>query len=102
MQRNVSSMILDADNPIATPPVTTPHTCTDGYFPYWYGCYKLYTINLTWSLAESRCDEDGGHLASIQSEAENAAIFLASANQDGAFPIWIGLYNVCTSKLCLL
>ena len=91
---NISMYIVDHDNPINTPPATTPHSCQDGYTPYWYGCYKVFTDNTTWALAEAQCVNDGGHLASVQSEAENAAIFLAGGDEKGMFPQWIGLKGV--------
>ena len=31
--------VTDGDTNI--PPVTTPHSCTGDYKPYWYGCYKV-------------------------------------------------------------
>lgn len=76
---------------VSTPSFTTPHQCRSGYAPYWYACYKLYNEAKPWKDAESQCILDGGQLASIHSESENAAmtVYLSSL---GSFElVWIGL-----------
>ena len=56
-----------------------------------------------WQQAEDNCGEDGGHLASVYSAAENAALYYYAAQQSNAFPLWIGLKKVGFPKciLCL-
>jgi hypothetical protein len=53
--------------------------------------YRVFTLNLTWFAANARCAEDGGHLATIASEAENTAVQAVAGDDlvdtDG---VWIG------------
>ncbi|GMT09570.1 hypothetical protein PFISCL1PPCAC_867, partial [Pristionchus fissidentatus] len=54
--------------PFNPPPATT---CPAGYSAYKGGCAALKTVAKNQADAEANCVLDGGHLASIQSEAEN-------------------------------
>ena len=47
-------------------------TCAQsGCSPYGNHQYRLGQIKTTWAEAKSQCKQDGGHLASIHSEAEH-------------------------------
>jgi len=79
------------DDSINEPPPTTPHACPEGYTPYWYGCYKLYSGEDagSWTDGEQACAMEGGHLASIHVEPEN--IFIKQmAKSAGGGNVWIG------------
>lgn len=76
---------------ISTPSMTTTSNCPTGYVPYWYGCYKLYTEPKSWSDAKAQCIQDGGHLTSIHSEPENAAMAVYVSNAGSLDLVWIGL-----------
>jgi hypothetical protein len=62
--------------------------CQSGYTLVGGKCVKLVTTTTAWSTAETACESDGGHLASITSSADNAAITSAYS---ASAPIWIGL-----------
>ena len=50
----------------------TADPCTaPGYVAFGRSCYLVYRDKATWTKAESRCRQDGGHLASVHSEAEH-------------------------------
>ena len=48
--------------------------------------YKLYKDNKTWAEAESHCQEEGGHLASVTSEWEQEMVEEVAEG----LPVWIG------------
>lgn len=77
------------------PGLTTQHQCIDGYVPYWYACYKLFTDQLKgWAEAEALCIADGGHLTSIHSDPENSAVIVYLMKETAAANVtfaWIGL-----------
>ncbi|XP_066304553.1 uncharacterized protein [Branchiostoma lanceolatum] len=66
-------------------PVTT--YCDDGWVIWENYCYLFRTQELTWTQAENRCTQVGGHLASVRTGQENEFIRSHSA----ARKIWIGL-----------
>lgn len=70
---------------------TTPHTCRDGWTPYWYACYKYIDTLRSWESARDNCVTEGGTMVSIHSEAENAAVYLMG---EDSHPVWIGLRDV--------
>lgn len=53
--------------------------------------YCLYPSPTTWASAESRCQEHGGHLATVQSPAEESALLETLGNSAGPPRLWIGL-----------
>lgn len=55
--------------------------------------YELFTDGLSWSAAKARCEELGGHLVSITSEAEQGFVesLLAKSELDSSTDIWIGM-----------
>eukprot|EP00092_Neocalanus_flemingeri_P006940 GFUD01007492.1.p1 GENE.GFUD01007492.1~~GFUD01007492.1.p1 ORF type:complete len:215 (+),score=29.58 GFUD01007492.1:78-722(+) len=64
-----------------------PKECAKPWTTFSSSCYRLWEETLTWSEAELRCQEEGGHLVSIVSEEEDKFIkdnFFTNKN------IWIG------------
>jgi len=53
-------------------------------------CYKFSEDHVTWSEAEGRCQEEGGHLTSIVSEEENQFLKKLGPN------FWIGANDIDT------
>ena len=54
--------------------------------------YKLYYIeNITWTEAENFCEENGGHLLTVNSEEEQLAIYQYVERFEIDEAIWIGL-----------
>ena len=60
----------------------------EDYSAYWYGCYKLHKSPQSWDNAKTTCTEEGGYLVTIVAEAENAALQLATADDD--LSVWTG------------
>ncbi len=91
---NVSIDFADKFNIVPTPNPTTPHSCTDDYIPYYYGCYKEVTDATTWEQAEEWCTNDrfDSHLASIHDSAEAAALFTQAIKHRKN--LWIGLRDI--------
>lgn len=58
---------------------------------YGNASYRVVGRKLDWFQAQVECARDGGHLASIHSDAQSKEL-LAMAKRDG-FPLWIGLSN---------
>lgn len=58
---------------------------------YGNASYRVVGRRLNWFQAQVECARDGGHLASIHSDAQSKEL-LAMAKRDG-FPLWIGLSN---------
>lgn len=50
--------------------------------------YALIEDKVTWHVAKKRCEEMGGHLATVESDSENS--FLLSASQSSKLEPWIG------------
>lgn len=87
---------VDAGPPVAEPPpvVVEPpaEPCTG--LTLGDSCYQAFDSFLTWDAAEQQCVGWGGHLASISSPEENAALDawvaqLGLSNADGS-GIWVG------------
>lgn len=68
--------------------VTT--TCSKGA-QFGNTCFFAVQSKLTWDEAEAACVKEGGHLASIASEPENAAARAAATAACGGLSAWIGL-----------
>jgi hypothetical protein len=64
--------------------------------------YKYFDDRKTWSQAEATCVASGGHLASIGSQTESAAVFETAHEQcssDGYDDaVWIGLNDLVTTN----
>ncbi|GMS79718.1 hypothetical protein PENTCL1PPCAC_1894, partial [Pristionchus entomophagus] len=77
-------------------PVTT---CTGDYVAYNGGCAALKKTIRTQSDAEAVCALDGGHLASIHTEADNSFYSTLASNQGLTNNIYIGLaWNTAGNK----
>ena len=50
--------------------------------------YAYYPYSLTWSVAKAKCEEFGGHLATISDSGENHAVWMIIDD-----PAWIGAYR---------
>ena len=48
----------------------------------------------SWQTSEDTCKSEGGHLASVYSEAENEALYYYAKQQHNEFPLWLGLKKV--------
>eukprot|EP00091_Calanus_sinicus_P009712 TRINITY_DN22593_c0_g1_i1.p1 TRINITY_DN22593_c0_g1~~TRINITY_DN22593_c0_g1_i1.p1 ORF type:complete len:118 (-),score=18.60 TRINITY_DN22593_c0_g1_i1:183-536(-) len=59
--------------------------CRDGWTGWGSHCYKLFKEKLSWNDAQSRCENEGSNLASVQSLEENG--FLLKLSPQG---VWIG------------
>ena len=58
--------------------------------------YRIYNAGITWNAAKSRCEELGGHLATITSREEyNAVMSLIPKNESRIY--WIGGYEDTSS-----
>ena len=88
---NCNNYLTDINNVEYTPGTEPPYSCQDGFYYYWYGCYKLEIVPRSWSNADAHCRTLGGHLASIHDPAENAYIYTIAR---GEWPLWIGLHDV--------
>jgi hypothetical protein len=49
----------------------TAADCPDGWKAFAGHCYKLFSDSLWWEAAENYCQDRGGHLTSVHSQAEN-------------------------------
>jgi hypothetical protein len=49
----------------------TAAVCRDGWKEFGGHCYKLFSDRLWWEAAENYCQDLGGHLTSVHSQAEN-------------------------------
>ena len=56
-------------------------------------CYTMETQGLTWADARARCVDGGGHLAIIESPAENQFVFELAVGQEQQDQL-IGRMNV--------
>lgn len=84
--------------PTATDSVTTTHTTTATVRPAWVPAdavehnghyYKRYEETLSWDEAKAACEELGGHLATITTAEEQAAV-MAYLEQGSQHNCWIG------------
>ena len=82
---------VDEDNIRPTP--EPRHNCPEGYYSYWYSCYKLVSDEqVTWDEAESACAMANASLVSIHTTPKNAAMLLAH-EQNNRTSFWIGLHD---------
>lgn len=56
-------------------------------------CYKLLEATTDWNTSLSKCQEDGGSLASIRNLAEKSFVSYLTYNKS-SLPFWIGLNNM--------
>lgn len=84
--------------PAATDSATTTHTTTATVRPAWVPAdvveynghfYKRYEETLSWDEAKAACEELGGHLATITTAEEQAAV-MAYLEQGSQHDCWIG------------
>ncbi|MBE6914281.1 MAG: hypothetical protein E7472_05040 [Ruminococcaceae bacterium] len=54
--------------------------------------YEIFLENVTWEQAKLRCEEKGGHLATVRS-AEQLAEVIELAEKNGASFVWLGAYR---------
>merc|ERR1712128_291062 len=79
----------------ATTTTTTTTTCDVGCGSFTQEgskCYKVYTDTLIYDEAQAACEGYGGHLASIESQDEQDAIFGLTSATD----TWLGASDVVT------
>ncbi|KAF8385271.1 clec-41 [Pristionchus pacificus] len=74
--------------PLNAPPVAE---CTNGYVAYNGGCAALKTTSRVQSDAEASCALEGGHLASIHTEADNTFYAQLGTNAGLTNNIYVGL-----------
>ncbi|XP_049459415.1 macrophage mannose receptor 1 [Epinephelus fuscoguttatus] len=72
-----------------TPPPPTKSPCPDGYISWYLNCYKLVEKLATWDAAQTACQQEGGHLTSIDMSYDQA--FVAGVVLQGKADSWIGL-----------
>lgn len=71
----------------------TDALCPSQYLENGGSCYRIAAETINWESAETKCIADGGHLASVSSQAENDYVFgLRGANTE----FWIGLNDKMT------
>ena len=71
--------------------------CPEGWTKYPEGlCYKEFTEKLSWNSAETKCQEFGGDLVSIESQTEQDLI-LSIINRNHYDYYWIGLNDLKTA-----
>ena len=90
--------VTDPDAIQGHPPSTSVHPCPSGYWPHRKSCYSLQDTPATWTQARDRCRQDGGDLASIQDESDNALVYLRAQ----ASPVWLGLKVIKQIFTCWL
>lgn len=78
--------------PTPTPTPTTTPEPTPTPTPPIEKHYSLYAEDVSWEVAEQRCMELGGHLATISSDEDYARICELLASTDAQY-IWIGCYR---------
>ncbi|RUS72270.1 hypothetical protein EGW08_019971, partial [Elysia chlorotica] len=64
--------------------------CVSGYERFQDSCYKYSSQQYTWQQAESFCQTEGGHLASLDSRNEEYYLELLTKHTD-ALQMWVGL-----------
>ncbi|XP_062990540.1 struthiocalcin-1-like [Elgaria multicarinata webbii] len=67
--------------------------CPQNWLGYNGRCYGYFPQEVTWQQAERRCQQSGGHLASILNVNEHKAIarFLRQSQGDDDEDVWLGL-----------
>jgi len=88
-----------------TPPTTTTTvtTTTTTICPTTCGtwtsegdkCFQLFTSALSWADSQTSCETNGGDLASIESQAEQDAVFALTA---GGADTWIGANDILSNQ----
>ena len=68
----------------AIPPETTPEPDQPRY--------EIFLEDVTWEQAKAKCEEKGGHLATVKS-ADQLAEIIDLAKQKGATYVWLGAYR---------
>ena len=81
-------LLLGSDNVNTKTPNPFKPCAREGYTGFWYGCYKKHHIIRTWGEAKSICADEGAYLVTIIHDAENAAMELATTDDDS--PVWTG------------
>ena len=80
--------ILDINGVIDVNP-NSPRPCVrEDYTSFWYGCYKKHRSLQIWDAARDICAGERATLVTIIADAENAAVQLATADDD--LPVWTG------------
>ena len=54
--------------------------------------YEIFLEDVTWEQAKAKCEEKGGHLATVKS-ADQLAEIIDLAQQKGATYVWLGAYR---------
>eukprot|EP00058_Branchiostoma_floridae_P018558 XP_002604047.1 hypothetical protein BRAFLDRAFT_71663 [Branchiostoma floridae] len=67
--------------------------CPSGWSEYNNHCYKLMTDKISWDKANTKCEQQGAKLASVQNEDENNFVADVIRNAKGflRYHVWIGL-----------
>uniref|UniRef100_A0A914DLL2 C-type lectin domain-containing protein n=1 Tax=Acrobeloides nanus TaxID=290746 RepID=A0A914DLL2_9BILA len=81
--------------PTTCPTMPSYNPCPNGYTYHTSTtqCYRIYNgSGLTFDLAENKCKEDGGHLASIHSQEENYFLTDIGFNGNPSATVWIGIH----------
>ena len=99
LNMNISLFKKDPDDINNTPPSTPDNSCLDGYRPFAGACYKFSSLMQLWQGADNSCQEDGGPLVSIHSEAENAFVSRMMLEHDDT-SLWIGLNDLEVYFFC--
>ena len=84
-----------ADTPTPTPtesPVPTPDTPVKPR-------YEVFLEDVSWTEAKARCEEKGGHLATVRN-AEQLAEVIRLVEAIGANYVWLGAYRDNTGHWC--
>lgn len=82
-----------------TPTPTATPTPTPSPTPAKESTYELYIADVSWTDAQKKCEELGGHLVTISDEAELKKV-TDLADAYGIKLIWIGLYREVNGELC--
>jgi len=88
---------VSSETPEVTPPVETPSQPDETEPPVVTEApkeprYEVIVENLSWEAAKARCEELGGHLATVSSSRELNQI-IALVVESGAEYIWLGSYR---------
>ncbi|XP_052062584.1 macrophage mannose receptor 1-like [Mytilus californianus] len=77
-------------NPLFPIETSESEYCPLGYDKYDQMCYKLLEATNDWNTSLSKCQEDGGSLASIRNLPEKSFVSYLTYNKS-SLPFWIGL-----------
>ena len=86
-------------SPTAEPSPSASPTPTPTPTPAKESTYELYIADLSWTDAQKKCEELGGHLVTI-SDADELKKVTDLADAYGVKLIWIGLYREVTGEMC--